>query len=197
MNTQSQKIRNDRGVSLVELLIVIIIISIVAAIAIMQRGGADDQFRRQNIARELKVAFERARFDSVKRRALPPATVTVTPNSYTLRTYNNDVNATPVAVDQVTNLPADMVIANYDGTTLTSSTVSFNMRGEVGSTPPQLLVCYATCSSRDNDTANVVVVTPSGTVNLLAGDATLPSFGVPTITNISSSAGINPDAVLP
>ena len=57
------------GTTLVEALVVILIISIVAAMAIMNRGSADEQFKRQNLARELKVAFERARFDSVKRRA--------------------------------------------------------------------------------------------------------------------------------
>jgi prepilin-type N-terminal cleavage/methylation domain-containing protein len=197
MNSVLRKVNDERGLSLVELLVVIIIIGIVAAIAIMQRGGADDQFRRQNIARELKVAFERARFDSVKRRALPPATVTITPGSYTLRTYNNDVNASPVPIDQVTNLPADIVIANYDGSVLTSTTVTFNMRGETGPSPPQLYVCNVNCSSPSSDDANIVLVTSTGTVNLLSGNSSLPSFGVPTITNVGTSTGINPDAVLP
>ena len=57
------------GISLVELLVVIVIIAIVASVALMRRGSANEQFQRQNASRELKTAFERARFDSVKRRA--------------------------------------------------------------------------------------------------------------------------------
>jgi hypothetical protein len=48
--------------------VVISIIAIVAAIALMQRGNSNEQFKRQNITWGLKNAFERARFDSVKRR---------------------------------------------------------------------------------------------------------------------------------
>src|SRR4029079_12806544 len=85
---------DESGVTLIELLVVIVIIVIVCAIALMQRGSADAQFKRQNVARELKVAFERARFDSVKRRAQasPEARVTVVvdTSSYALTTYTVD-----------------------------------------------------------------------------------------------------------
>ena len=53
-------VRGQHGVSLIETLVVVSIISIVSAIALMQRGSANNQFQRQNIARELKVAFERS-----------------------------------------------------------------------------------------------------------------------------------------
>src|SRR5258708_37051336 len=120
------------GVSHIELLVVIVIIAIVASLALMQRGSANEQFQRQNIARQLKVAFERARFDSVKRRAILGASqdyVTVTPTEFTLRTYNTDVNGTAVASDQVTSLPSGIVIGRYDSATLTSMEIDFNMRG--------------------------------------------------------------------
>ena len=60
---------HQSGVTLVELLVVIVVISILAGFALLQRGNANEQLRRQNAAQQLKVAFERARFDSVKRRA--------------------------------------------------------------------------------------------------------------------------------
>jgi prepilin-type N-terminal cleavage/methylation domain-containing protein len=192
----------QRGVSYVELLIVIVIIAIVVSLALMQRGSANEQFQRQNIARQLKVAFERARFDSVKRRSVggsaPQAYVTVTPASFTLRTYNTDVNGAAVASDQVTSLPSGIVIGHYDGSALVSHEVDFNMRGETPSSPaPQFFVCNNSCSSPSNATANIVLVTPTGTVNLLPGGSTIPTFTSPTITNVSGGAGINPVIVAP
>jgi prepilin-type N-terminal cleavage/methylation domain-containing protein len=186
------------GVSLVETLVVIVIISIVAALALMQRGSANEQLRRQNVARELKVAFERARFDSVKRHPVSggpilPSYVTVTPSSYTLRTYNNGV-----ANDQVATLPAGIAIERYDGTPLTSFDVIFNMRGETGtSPPPQFYVCNDVPCSHTNARANLVIVTPTGTVNLLPGGGTLPVFGNPVVTNVAGTANINPDVIVP
>lgn len=192
--------RNQAGVSVTEMLVVIVVIAIIAGFALMQRGSANVQLKRQNAAQELKVAFERARFDSVKRRtdSAHSATVTVTPNSYTLRTYNNDVNGNPVTQTQTTNLPSGIVIGRYDGTSLTSTDVSFSMRGETPSSPaPQFYVCNVSCSSPTSANSNIVLVTPTGTVNLLPGGTALPTFGVPTMTNVSTSTGINPDAVVP
>jgi Tfp pilus assembly protein FimT len=50
-------------------MVVILVLAIVSTIAIMNMGSSKIQLERQTVARELKVAFERARFDSVKRRA--------------------------------------------------------------------------------------------------------------------------------
>jgi hypothetical protein len=38
-------------------------------------------------------------------------------------------------------------------------------------------------------------VTLTGTVNLLPGGSSLPVFGPPTVTTVSTSANINPDTV--
>src|SRR5262249_5964927 len=115
--------RDEIGVTVTELLVVIVVITIIAGFALMQRGPANVQLMRQNVAQELKSEFERARFDSVKRRAadcVPQARVTLTPTSYTLRTYTMTDPCTAVANDQVTTLPSGIVIGMYDGTSLTS-----------------------------------------------------------------------------
>lgn len=195
---------HQSGVTLVELLVVIVVISVIAGFAMIQRGSANAQLTRQNAAQQLKTAFERARFDSVKRRpnegnpdAEAHAKVIVTPTSFTLRRYNNDANGVPGAVNVVTTLPAGVVIALYDGTPLTTRDVSFNMRGETAASPAaQFRVCNVSCASPANSNANIVIVTPTGTVNLLSGGSTLPTFGAPAVTPVSNSAGINPDAVL-
>ena len=193
---------HQSGVTVTELLVVIVIIAVIAGFALMQRGAANEQLTRQNAAQQLKTAFERARFDSVKRRAVASgelARVTVTPTSFTLRTYSNDVNGVSVALDQATTLPPGIVIAHFSNlVTLTSQDVTFDMRGETPASPlPQFLVCNFSCGSADNTNSNIVIVTATGTVNLLAGGSTLPTFGVPTVTNVNTSTGINPNAVLP
>src|SRR5436305_12788748 len=70
-----RKNKKDRqaGVSLIEVLVVLVIVAVLVTIAIAQFSRPKEIFDRQNITRQFKVALERARFDSVKRR---PATVT-------------------------------------------------------------------------------------------------------------------------
>jgi prepilin-type N-terminal cleavage/methylation domain-containing protein len=198
--------RGERGVTLVELLVVIIIIAIVASIALMQKGSADAQFKRQNVARELKVAFERARFDSVKRRAQQSpdvrARVVVDTNSYVMTTYSVDSAGVATASPQTTTTSGqNVVIAGNNSITL-PYTIYFNQRGEAvdvsGNTiSPSFYVCNATCGSPSTSTANLIVVTPTGTVNLLSGGSSVPNFNAPTITNVSNTSGINNTARLP
>jgi prepilin-type N-terminal cleavage/methylation domain-containing protein len=192
---------HQSGFSLTELLVVIVVIATIAGFALMRRGSANEQLTRQNVAQQLKSAFERARFDSVKRRAISgadEAKVTVTPTSYTLRTYNNDVNGVAVASDAVTTLPAGIVIGRYpSGTPLTSMEVVFNMRGETPASPaPQFYICNVSCASPSGTNANLLIVTPTGTVNLLPGSATLPTFGAPAVTPVPAGSGVNPDTVV-
>jgi len=194
--------RGQDGTTFVEVMVVLLIISVVAAIAIMNRGSANEQFKRQNVARELKVAFERARFDSVKRRAegADRAQVVVNADSFTLIT---DVNQDGDLLDSVdsatTNFGGQGVSISDDGTNL-PVTVTFDKRGEVSHTDdPVFLVCNGTCAfSNDRSAnANIVLVTPTGTVNLLAGGTDLPTFGDPAgFTNISTTTGVNPDVVV-
>lgn len=182
--------------SLVELIIVILIISVVASLALLQRGSANEQFQRQNASRELKYAFERARFDSVKRRAegAGPAEVIVASDRFTLRT-DADLNTSGLE-SVVTLLPPNISIAIYEGGS-GNVTVSFDKRGETtttGATDPIFLICNDTCTAA-NDTsanANIVLITATGTVNMLPGGVTQPSFTPPTVAGpIGNAANID------
>jgi prepilin-type N-terminal cleavage/methylation domain-containing protein len=197
---------DESGVTLVELLVVIVIISIVASIALMQRGSADAQFKRQNVARELKVAFERARFDSVKRRAQSSpdvrATVVVDTNSYALTTYPINAAGTATVNTQTTSTSGqNVVIAGNNSITL-PFTVYYNQRGEAvdasgNSISPSFYICNVTCSSPSTSTANLLIVTPTGTVNLLSGGSSVPNFNAPSITTVPNTNSINNTARLP
>jgi hypothetical protein len=187
--------------------VVIVIIAIVAAIALMNRGSADSQFKRQNVARELKTAFERARFDSVKRRAqITPsdvrATVVVSSNSYALTTYPIDSSGAPVANTLTTSTSGQNVVIGGNGSIGLPFTIYYNQRGEAvdvggASISPSFYVCNVSCTSPTNNNANLLIVTPTGTVNLLPGGSSVPNFIAPSVTPVPPSTGINNTATLP
>src|SRR5690606_5836838 len=146
----------EAGFSFVELMVVIVNIVIVATLALMQRGTANEQFQRQNVARELKVALDCARFDSVKPRATDAntfAVVTVASNSFTLIT---DVNGNGITTDAgdsiIAQLPPGIMITDMD-LTPASLSATFDMRGEVNTGEIRLRVSDAV-------TSNILVVTP-------------------------------------
>ncbi len=203
MEHNRDKFSNEKGLSLVELLMVISIIVIISTLAIMSLGSSKDQMIRQTVARELKVAFERARFDSVKRRAPKDdlldideqANVVVTENSFTLKTDINQNGTLEAAEDRVnTSWNSIISIRDESGAPLTSPiTVAFDKRGEITTTggTAAFLVCNGDCSTTRNvNNSNLVIVTMTGTVNILPGGATAPTFAAPGVTSVPSNANI-------
>ena len=77
-------------------------------------------------------------------------------------------------------------------------TVTFNRRGETAGGVPQFRVCNVSCASPTNATAETILVTPTGTVNILAGNATIPSFTNTALAgSTSNTASINYDVIIP
>jgi len=203
------KLSSEAGVTLVELMVVALIIIIVGTIAVLNAGTANARFQRQNATRQLKAALERARFDSVKRRAVndnQKASVTLSATSFILTT---DVTLNGLTTDSadavITYADAGITFQRYDGAAFSASNekVAFNMRGEVPTSPAaQFLICNGTCpavASLTPNVADILIVTPTGTVNLLPGtpDA-LPTFTDPTLAgSTSATADINPDVTVP
>lgn len=190
------------GISLVELLVVITIIAVVASLALMQRGSANEQFQRQNASRELKTAFERARFDSVKRRAdgvgVPLAYVIVQATQFTLVTDVNQDGDLLDANDAVTSPFAPNInLTPRSGLNL-PLTVSFNRRGEPDVTDLRMVVCNGTCDF-DSDTAsnaNVLHVTATGTVEMMPGGANVSAFPTPAVTSVPGSTSIRSETYI-
>ncbi len=200
MKQKGDKFFNQNGVTLVELLIVILLIIIVSTIAIMNMGSSKIQFERQTVARELKIAFERARFDSVKRRAdgntgSPMANVIVEGNSFTLKTDINQNGTLEAGEDRVnTSWKPGISIRDEDGAPIAAPiTVTFDKRGEVTATggTANFLVCNGDCSATPTvSNSNLVIVTTTGTVNILPGGATVPTFANPGVAPVPSNANI-------
>ena len=149
------KSNTEAGVTVVELLVVCVVIAIIAGIAMMQRGSANEQFQRQNVARELKFAFERARFDSVKRRADATsnrAKVVVDSGSFTLTTYRTSDGITFTAEDFQTSFAAQNVVIAGQGGSSVPMTIYFDQRGETvdsvsAAISAAFYVCNASCAS--------------------------------------------------
>ena len=208
MKESNSKTKGESGVSLVELMVVCVIIGLVASIAFMSRGSANEVFQRMNGSGQLKQVFERARFDSVKRRAdgltvggiipRPFAQVTVQSDRFTLRTYNDTPGGgAPTPQDETVLLAPGIVAAHYTGLTL-PMVVSYSRRGEPSIALPQFRICNNSCSSPTGANSDIVIVTPTGTVNLLPGNASLPTFTNPTlIGNPGAGDQVNDDVVIP
>ena len=85
-----QQTDNQRGVSLIETLIVLVVIGILVALAVVTLGKSPNNLRRQAVAREFKVSLERARFNSIRRRASTCSDMSrveiTSPTSFTLIT---------------------------------------------------------------------------------------------------------------
>lgn len=209
MTRVSPKLTSQAGFSLVELLVVTLVIAIVASLALLQRGSANQQFQRQNASRELKTALERARFDSVKRRADPGGSPAV-PASYvvvevvsgvtqlTLYTDNNQDGDVSDAGDAVvTPFASGITVTPRSGLSL-PLTISFNRRGEPSVSNANMLVCNVSCDFNNDTpaTADIVLVTATGTVNILPGGSAIPTFAAPAVTSIGTGTAIRSEAYI-
>ena len=200
MNAQS-------GFSVIETLIVLVVAAILVTFAVSRFGRSGDNFARQNIAREFKVDLERARFDSVKRRASVCANMSrVTINNATSFSVTTDLNQngtleTAETMDRSFANQGDVTIIG-NGVTL-PLTIRFDERGhallsDCLSTPPPnvplLYFCNGICTptTADAQNSNVVFISPTGTVAMLSGGDSMPTFANPNVSNVNSTLQVNP-----
>lgn len=186
-------------------MIVILIISILVVFAVAQFGDASSVFETQNVARELKVYLERARFDSVKRRP------------------ENASDMARVVLNNSTSISVTLDL-NQDGVLQTSETrtidysgrndvkivgealaypimMVFNRRGHVTITDslgveinPVFLVCQGCTSFLDAEipTSYYITLSPTGTVSMYDNGQTPPTVNDPTVTAVNSNTSIEP-----
>lgn len=219
-NKSLVRFADQRGYSLTEMMVVVVIVMVVALMPIMMIRTTKDQFSRQTFVRELKAALERARFDSVKRKPEVKeqmARVVVSNGSFQLVTYANregSVDAAgvqQVAQVQTKNINAsDAGIVGHSVSGVSASsfpiTITFDSRGEIAATDssgsrinnPAFVICQGDCSNYTSQNSNIILVSPTGTVNLLPGDASIPTFISPASTGaVSQSSSINKLVTLP
>lgn len=198
----------ESGVSIIEVVIVLAIVAVLVTFAVASFTSSASNLNRQNIAREFKVFLERARFDSVKRRASvcsDMSGVTIDSNSFTLMIdMDNDgkLRSHEVRTMSLANRSDVSIVPN--GLTL-PITVRFDQRGQAfindcdpGSVPtatiPLLFFCNGVCTpdTANAENSNVIFISPAGTVAMLYGGEGMPTFDEPSVTTVPSDSNINP-----
>lgn len=200
--SEDLKFSSQSGKSLIEVILVVVIVIIVATFTVAQYRSSREQFNRQNIARQLKISLERARFDSVKRRTFDEPTqakVIVNNSWFALMTDANGSGTIDASDREVTDLGSlDISITGQN--MAFPVTLSYNQRGNVEATGsdgaavnPIFYICNGTCTSATITpvNSNIVLVSPAGTVDLLAGNAPLPSFSNPVVSAVAGGSDIN------
>src|ERR1043165_7136827 len=120
-----EKRRRDRGVGMVELVIVLAIVAIVSTFALIQIRSSRSASRIQNSVRQLASYMEKARIDAVRRHGTSTVTFTDARTYSVTMDFNN--NGSPSTrtftfLDDVRIASSDLpnVTFNWRGRTLTS-----------------------------------------------------------------------------
>jgi len=197
------------GFSVIELLIVIFIIGVLTALAYMRMGDSKVDFERQRMSRELKINLERARFDSVRRRATTEnemgRVVLTGPTAFRVQLdYNRTTNT--FNEDRVVDFTqrSNSVIQVSDTLNYPVS-VLFDWRGYIiardgaGNTiNPVIFTICNDCATASPDTTRISV-SPSGTVAVLrqgqdpqaAPSPVISNTNVPAINCLALGANVN------
>lgn len=199
--------RNDAGFSLIELFIVLIVIGVLVTLAVLGFGASASSLDRQNISREFKVALERARYDSVKRR---PSTCDdmsrveiLSKTSFRLFTDSNrngTIEAAEGSTYDFTGRSQTEIVG--DASMVFPITIRFDGRGSTSSGPctattdaySSTTFCELPCTiaTANPENATVIYVSPTGTTALLAGGETIASVDPPSVSTVSPAVQINP-----
>ena len=187
-----------------EILIVLAVGGILVAMAVTRMINAQSNLERQNLAREFKVNLERARFDAVKRRATTLADMTrITISTATAYKVLLDLNQNGVleTSEERTVSFADRSNVQILGTNLVfpvtitfdrfGNTTTVNGNGETIS--PVFTFCEGECTLETATVANsnIISLSSTGTVAMLKGGETLPTFDDPTVTNVGTGTAVN------
>lgn len=206
MNYKSSRdlLRCQKGASLMELLVVLSIAAVLATFSVALFGRSRDSFQRQNAARQFKNFLERARFDAVKRRASSASqlssirVINATSYSYTIDLNQNGVIDSGETVTVDISLLGDVRIATN---LALPATITFDQRGITNTVDassvrgtPVFYFCNGNCtpSTATDKNSNLIFVSPTGTVGMMPGGTTLPSFNNPSVTSVNSDASVNP-----
>ena len=176
----------ERGISIVEMLIVVAMISIVATFAVMRIGTAQRAMGLTNSAREFMGWLEKARLDSLRRHPMSSAEMaSITINSATSYSITIDQNGDGTLDPQRTFTMPGTHGATFAGITI-PTTIYYNWRGRpVDSAGNPINLAFNLQDTSGN----------SNPINLSdAGDATLANSAnignVSVNTQVSSSSNI-------
>jgi Tfp pilus assembly protein FimT len=166
----------ERGVGIVELVIVLALIGIVSAFALIQVRSSRSALRVQNSVRQLASLMEKARIDAVRRHGTSTVTFSNT------RTYS-------VSMDfNGGGTPTTRTFTFQDGVQLASSelpNVTFNWRGRTLTSGSSCVTTFAVSDTMDHGLS--VDVSGSGDVTVENQQPTLPNVTYNNTLNSSDS----------
>jgi hypothetical protein len=180
-----------------EVIVVLLVLSILAALSILAFTRSKTDLQRQAIAGEFKLYLERARFDSVKRRAAADADmarVTLTSaTSFTaaldfnqdgvlsageLQTVNfQDRSQTQILVSDPLNYPLEI---RFDQRGHVTAKDSFN-----NAIQPLFSIC-SNCSATTPD-KTMISISTTGTVAIIRDGQSPTALPTPVITNTAAT----------
>jgi type II secretory pathway pseudopilin PulG len=124
----TNNLADERGITILEILIVITMISVITGFALMQVVEARQDMTRENAAQQLAAYLEKARLDSVRRHPTVPAAmaqVTIIDASFYSVTIDADGDGA-LDAPRVISMPAE---SNLQFNTPYPRTIYFNWRG--------------------------------------------------------------------
>jgi Tfp pilus assembly protein FimT len=207
--TKEERRRNERGVSVLEVLIMLTMVTLISGYALTRISGAQQYMRMENASREFMSYVDKARVDSVRRHAGPPGLLPQPPMSFVRitgpRTYSvvmdfdGDGNVDPAR--NITIAPDQGVVFNTGATPL-PITIAFNWRGRtVNPTITSMMATYVTPPSFGIKTTNTygsvqntaISVSTSGDASISGVNSNVVQPGAVTISNVSTSLNIRND----
>jgi prepilin-type N-terminal cleavage/methylation domain-containing protein len=187
------------GFTLIELALVLGVLAVLVGLALFSFTGSKVDFQRQAIARELKIYLERARFDSVKRRAALDADqaniVLHGPSAFTAKIdFDGDgvLRSNESRLVDFRQRSGTQIVVSNTGLAY-PVTIRFNQRGQVsvkddlGVTvdPVAFTICSATNCSPTSPERTLITVSPSGTVAVFRDGQMPPPAPTPVISNVT------------
>ena len=173
-----EQLSSERGVGIVELVIVVAIVAIVSAVVLVQVSSSRSALRVQNSVRQLASYMEKARVDAVRRHGTSSVTFSNTRTYSVTMDFNNG------------GTPTTRTFTFQDSVNLASSelpNVTFNWRGRTLTSGSNCVTTFAVSDTMDHGLS--VDVSGSGDVTVENQQPTLPNV---TYNNtVSSSDSIN------
>jgi type II secretory pathway pseudopilin PulG len=193
---KSIKYNPQGGFSLIEIFAVLVMIGVLTTLALLSFGRSKVDIERQAIAREFKIYLERARFDSVKRRAENSDMATVKLTSAKSFTAALDFNEDGIlqsgearTVDFTQKSSTQILVTdtlNYP------VTISFDRRGQattidgLGNMVDPVFTICSNCTSASPD-RSVISLSATGTVAVTRDEPDPAALPTPAVTNANAA----------
>ena len=195
---KKNKFNAQSGKSLIEILIVLAVGGVLVGMAVTRMTSAQSNMQRQNLAREFKVNLERARFDAVKRRGIAKIIIT-SATAYNVSLDLNQNGTTETAETRYVSFPSLSGVKILGTNLIFPVTIQFDRFGNTttinasnDAVDPVFTFCEnCTLATATVANSNVISLSPTGTVAMLNGGETLPTFGNPTVTAVNGTSEVN------